>query len=257
MPLPAGKGLKNMWHQVFEVPTPLSLPLSLSLSLSRLLSQPCLIYKKQRSKHLNPKRTVVSVYQNKVNLCKPHTMQTGQKFSKQHPSWLWNILLCKPCFSWKRCKHRKPCPVIRSTHAGASAGGGDGVPFTEPKKTFAGQQGLHSPGVTAERLGSRWNLPSFAAPCLYCSKAWKWVHPTGLGWNVNRAAKMSVAGCHSNERHCLRDPMTLDIKYVWGLLPNCSAQGLFSLSDGIHQDLTGKSFHYRQPWLVPDAVGQE
>ena len=32
----------------------------------------------------------------------------------------------------------------RSTHAGASAGGGDGVPFAEPKKTFAGQQGLHS-----------------------------------------------------------------------------------------------------------------
>ncbi len=43
----------------------------------------------------------------------------------------------------------------RSTHAGASAGGGDGVPFVEPKKTFAGQQGLHSPGVAAERLGSR------------------------------------------------------------------------------------------------------
>ena len=32
MPLPAGKGLKNMWHQVFEVPTPLSLSISLSLN---------------------------------------------------------------------------------------------------------------------------------------------------------------------------------------------------------------------------------
>ena len=36
MPLPAGKGLKNMWHQVFEVPTPLSLSLSLSTFVSTL-----------------------------------------------------------------------------------------------------------------------------------------------------------------------------------------------------------------------------
>jgi len=33
--------------------------------------------------------------------------------------------------------------VRRSTHAGASVGGGDGVPFAEPRKMFAGQQGLH------------------------------------------------------------------------------------------------------------------
>ncbi len=37
MPLPAGKGLKNIWHQLFEV----------TCLLSQLLSQPCLIYKKQ------------------------------------------------------------------------------------------------------------------------------------------------------------------------------------------------------------------
>ena len=30
----------------------------------------------------------------------------------------------------------------RSTHAGASVGGGDGVPIAEPRKRFAGQQGL-------------------------------------------------------------------------------------------------------------------
>ena len=170
---------------------------------------------------------------------------TGQKLSKQHPSWLWKVMLFKPCFSWKRCKHRKPCPVRRSTHAGASGGGGDGVSFAKRKKKFAGQQGLHS-SVAAGRLSSGWNLPSFTLPCLCCSRAWNWVHPTGLGWN---AEKMSVAGCQWNKRHCLRDPMTLDIKYVWGLLPNCSAQGLFSLSDGRHQDFTGRSFHYRQPWL--------
>ena len=52
-------------------------------------------------------------------------------------------VVCRLCFSWNRCKHRKPWPVSRSTHAGASAGGGDGVPFAEPKKKFAGQQGLH------------------------------------------------------------------------------------------------------------------
>ena len=141
-----------------------------------------------RSNYLNPKRSKCVSKQSK-----PHTMQTVQKFSKQHPSWLWNVMLFKPCFSWKRCKHRKPCPVSRSTHAGAFVGGGDGVPFAEPKKTFAGQQGLHS--SVAGRFGSGWNLPSFTLPGLCCSRAWNWVHPTGLGWY---AEEMSVAGCQSS-----------------------------------------------------------
>ena len=155
MPLPAGTGLKNIWHmqQLIE----LTCLLSLNCCLNPVWFT--------RSNYLNPKRSECVSKQSK-----PHTMQTVQKFSKQHPSWLWNVMLFKPCFSWKRCKHRKPCPVRRSTHAGASAGGGDGVPFAEPKKTFAGQQGLHS-SVAAGRLGSRWNLPAFTPPCLCCSKA--------------------------------------------------------------------------------------
>ena len=40
----------------------------------------------------------------------------------------------------------------RSTHAGASVGGGDGLPFAETKKTFAGQQGLRSPGLLQRDL---------------------------------------------------------------------------------------------------------
>ena len=40
--------------------------------------------------------------------------------------------------------------MSRSTHAGASAGGGDGVPFAELRKKFAGQHGLHLPAVTKQ-----------------------------------------------------------------------------------------------------------
>ena len=166
-------------------------------------------------------------------------------------------MLCKPCFSWKRCKHRKPCPVRRSTHAGASAGGGDGVPFTEPKKTFAGQQSLHSPGVAAARFGPRWNLPSFTPPCFCYSKAWKWIHPTGLGWNLNRAEEIWAAGCQSNKGIAVlhsRDRMariwsTVDMKrYFWvscqvDQLKDCSTEGIrIWLADHFTTDSPGWFF---------------
>ena len=117
----------------------------------------------------------------------------------------------------------------RSTHAGASAGGGDGVPFAEPKKTFAGQQGLHSSELLQQDLVLD---EIYSLSHHHVSAALK--IETGFIQQasaeiVNRAAETSVAAFQSNKRHCgvalwglkaYRKNAQLDIKLYVGLLPS-------------------------------------
>ena len=141
----ACRDLRNMWHRVFEV----TLPNSLNCCLNPVWFTNEGLPPNAINFYINDMCITAMQALYHVNTVQKSGKQLGRR---QHPSWLWNVMLCKLCFWWKRCKLRKLCPVRRSTHAGASGGGGDGVPFAERKKRFAGQQGLRSQGLSPRDL---------------------------------------------------------------------------------------------------------